>query len=104
MEINRIRDGGLVLRQVMQTCGKKNCRCNPLKVSKERPQKLHGPYWYYAYWRGGRWHEKYIGKTLMGVRAQTDPRVRDALGEVLERYGCLDEGRKAIHAGQTKNR
>lgn len=86
VEVNRIRDGGIVFRQVLVPCGKKNCTKCP-----------HGPYWYLAFWKEGRWREKYIGKTLSDPRAQRDGAVRDMLGRVLEKVGALDEGRKAIN-------
>lgn len=54
VQIQTIRDGGVVLRLVKVRCGKINCTKCP-----------HGPYWYAYYWRSGKWREIYIGRNLV---------------------------------------
>lgn len=77
-EVARIRDGDVVLRQVMVPCGKSNCSKCP-----------HGPYWYVAYWLHGRWREKYVGKSLTSEKAQKMQMVRDVLRSVDEAGGAV---------------
>ena len=78
IEVQRIRDGDVVLRQVLVPCGKANCTKCP-----------HGPYWYRGRWSRGKWRETYIGKSLTCEKAQRDPFVAAVLRG--EKHGRMFE-------------
>jgi hypothetical protein len=51
--ISNIKDSQSgILLQEMTRCGKKNCKC--------ASGKLHGPYWYYYFWKNKKLKKKYI--------------------------------------------
>jgi hypothetical protein len=78
--VSSFRDGAVVFRQMWVRCGKRTCTKCP-----------HGPYWYAAVVKRGKWREIYIGKRLVPKPGAFAGGLNEKLRKLMEQEDLLAE-------------